>query len=160
MNCPGVPTGAPLFSTQFVPYALIHVGGSGLGPQTNQHTITTPHQLGPKFKGGLYISTLPRTKKIERNKKRNTLDDAGLIRTDAPEGTRFLVLRDNHSATTPFNQVLWLDDLMVYLQVCMIYIPAIVKVVILAHCWFSSLKFCARWYRVLDVPKSKKRRLK
>ena len=25
----------------------------------------------------------------------------GQIRTDAPEGTRFLVLRDNHSATTP-----------------------------------------------------------
>ena len=28
-------------------------------------------------------------------------DDVGQIRTDAPEGTRFLVLRDNHSATTP-----------------------------------------------------------
>jgi hypothetical protein len=27
--------------------------------------------------------------------------DVGQIRTDAPEGTRFLVLRDNHSATTP-----------------------------------------------------------
>ena len=30
-----------------------------------------------------------------------SIDDAGQIRTDAPEGTRFLVLRDNHSATTP-----------------------------------------------------------
>jgi hypothetical protein len=29
--------------------------------------------------------------------------DIGQIRTDAPEGTRFLVLRDNHSATMPFN---------------------------------------------------------
>ncbi len=28
-------------------------------------------------------------------------DDVGRIRTYAPEGTRFLVLRDNHSATTP-----------------------------------------------------------
>ncbi|KAF1933286.1 uncharacterized protein M421DRAFT_415630 [Didymella exigua CBS 183.55] len=27
--------------------------------------------------------------------------DVGRIRTYAPEGTRFLVLRDNHSATTP-----------------------------------------------------------
>ena len=31
-------------------------------------------------------------------------DDVGQIRTDAPEGTRFLVLRDNHSATTPRNE--------------------------------------------------------
>lgn len=28
-------------------------------------------------------------------------DDADQIRTGAPEGTRFLVLRDNHSATAP-----------------------------------------------------------
>jgi hypothetical protein len=43
-------------------------------------------------------------------KKASTLDkfsdkkhDIGQIRTDAPEGTRFLVLRDNHSATMPFD---------------------------------------------------------
>ena len=30
--------------------------------------------------------------------------DVGQIRTDAPEGTRFLVLRDNHSATTPIDE--------------------------------------------------------
>ena len=35
-------------------------------------------------------------------------DDVGQIRTDAPEGTRFLVLRDNHSATTP--PFYWLDE--------------------------------------------------
>ncbi|KAF2013457.1 hypothetical protein BU24DRAFT_424471 [Aaosphaeria arxii CBS 175.79] len=34
------------------------------------------------------------------NSKKKELD-VGQIRTDAPEGTRFLVLRDNHSATTP-----------------------------------------------------------
>ncbi|KAK2025912.1 hypothetical protein LX32DRAFT_40365 [Colletotrichum zoysiae] len=30
-------------------------------------------------------------------------DDVGLIRTDAPEGSRFRVYRVNHSATTPLN---------------------------------------------------------
>src|SRR5687768_6885344 len=41
--------------------------------------------------------------------------DVGQIRTDALEGTRFLVLRDNHSATTPddgrfgegWNELFW-----------------------------------------------------
>src|SRR5690242_2874797 len=33
--------------------------------------------------------------------KREQKCDVGRIRTYAPEGTRFLVLRDNHSATTP-----------------------------------------------------------
>ena len=36
-----------------------------------------------------------------RYSPKNVLIDVGQIRTDAPEGTRFLVLRDNHSATTP-----------------------------------------------------------
>ena len=35
-----------------------------------------------------------------RNKSKKK-SDVGRIRTYAPEGTRFLVLRDNHSATTP-----------------------------------------------------------
>jgi hypothetical protein len=38
-----------------------------------------------------------RRSRLQRKKK----DDVGRIRTYAPEGTRFLVLRDNHSATTP-----------------------------------------------------------
>jgi hypothetical protein len=37
---------------------------------------------------------------LELEQKQKT--DIGQIRTDAPEGTRFLVLRDNHSATMPF----------------------------------------------------------
>jgi hypothetical protein len=40
--------------------------------------------------------------------------DVGRIRTYAPEGTRFLVLRDNHSATTPGNHcwlVLVIDEI-------------------------------------------------
>ena len=39
--------------------------------------------------------------KEKREKSKIKTTDVGLIRTDAPEGTRFLVLRDNHSATTP-----------------------------------------------------------
>ena len=45
-----------------------------------------------------------------------TAFDVGQIRTDAPEGTRFLVLRDNHSATTPLYAVT-ADWLMVNWQI-------------------------------------------
>ena len=42
---------------------------------------------------------LDRRAKIKKRTAKK--DDVGRIRTYAPEGTRFLVLRDNHSATTP-----------------------------------------------------------
>ncbi|KAF2271603.1 uncharacterized protein EI97DRAFT_264054 [Westerdykella ornata] len=52
---------------------------------------TSPHiRLGEKAK-----------KKMNHSVQRTARFDVGQIRTDAPEGTRFLVLRDNHSATTP-----------------------------------------------------------
>ena len=35
------------------------------------------------------------------HKKLNAKNDVGRIRTYAPEGNRFQVCRDNHSATTP-----------------------------------------------------------
>jgi hypothetical protein len=50
--------------------------------------------------------TTPRAAKKSQSirrllRKSKKIRDVGRIRTYAPEGTRFLVLRDNHSATTP-----------------------------------------------------------
>jgi hypothetical protein len=48
------------------------------------------------------IDKTPSFSKGARRAKRECLSitDVGQIRTDAPKGTRFQVLRDNHSATT------------------------------------------------------------
>jgi hypothetical protein len=48
-------------------------------------------------------TTLPRSHNITKRLLDKQKDDVGRIRTCAPEGTRFLVLRDNHSATTPMD---------------------------------------------------------
>jgi hypothetical protein len=42
-----------------------------------------------------------RSKKVGKSKNESQKVDVCPIRTDAPEGTRFQVLRDNHSANTP-----------------------------------------------------------
>ena len=51
-----------------------------------------------------------------QNNKKN---DVGRIRTYAPEGTRFLVLRDNHSATTP-EIACWLMQVIDEIFACLI----------------------------------------
>ena len=58
-------------------------------------------------------------------------NDIGQIRTDAPEGTRFLVLRDNHSATMPEDRRTdWCFD--GELKNCRKY-----RVINLAHVWLA-----------------------
>lgn len=64
------------------PSVVLHVTPSASSPRPNGRPKTR-HQQGAK-----------------ENQKVKVYD-VGQIRTDAPEGTRFLVLRDNHSATTP-----------------------------------------------------------
>jgi hypothetical protein len=68
-----------------------------LGRAELQKAAPPTHHMNPTRCKGNYATSLQKQKEI----------DVGRIRTYAPEGTRFLVLRDNHSATTP---EIWLVD--------------------------------------------------
>ena|SRR5690242_16668577 len=75
-----------------------HLGSSHLGRVLSCPVPSWQKQnVGPRRLLTFGQDTQTRTYEPGDGKK----DDVGRIRTYAPEGTRFLVLRDNHSATTP-----------------------------------------------------------
>ena len=63
----------------------------------------TPKKCGPLEDSTRQVQSANTTRAATKSqkKKKKQRRDVGRIRTYAPEGTRFLVLRDNHSATTP-----------------------------------------------------------
>ena len=72
---------------------------ASLSPFHDDLEANNEEHCGPVYSGdGEIRSSHDGSKK--KGQKKDDLD-VGLIRTDAPEGIRFLVLRDNHSATTP-----------------------------------------------------------